>query len=176
MFIDRYILYTSIPFYILIAILINYFIDKTKYFIIVILVFITSQLVTLQLNPDNNRRLKTVAQIVSTLKNKNTVTFIAPDYAFMGFSYHYNIEYFKQAPNTVKLLNQDNIFPVNSIDNVNMFISKSDGTKWPYCIYVQAGTEFTDPHNMILKELESKYKMHKNFHVYEIYDIHYLYN
>ncbi len=173
MFIDRYILFTSIPFYITIAILLFYFFEASGLVIAAFVIFIFSQIVTVQLNPDNNRRLKEVANFVSKLKNRETLVLLAPDYAFMGFCYYYNIDYFKQAPKTVELLNKDNIFPVSDQETAEKLMEKQPTKK---IIYIQAGSEFVDPDNLILKKISFRFTKHKVFHVFEIYEIHYFYN
>ncbi len=168
MFIDRYILFTSIPFYIVIA----YFIEALSFSNQIgkyaLLLFIICQMITVQLNPDNNRRLKEVVEVVNKIKTSDTKTLLAPDYAFMGFAYHYNIGYFKDAPNTMADLNKDLIYPIKTSDDVIKLIRNYSGS----CIYIQAGTEFTDPLNLIYKQIASNYKYHKEYPVYQIYIIH----
>ncbi len=174
MFIDRYILFTSIPLYLSIAIILNTFYSKPKIRIIAMSIFLVSQLFTINLNPDNNRRLKEVIKIFNILKKENSIAFIAPDYAYMSFCYHYNINYFAQAPKTMQLLNSENIYAVSKKNTTLKIIEKNNDKK--SCIYIQAGSEFVDPTNSILNVISAKYKIHKTFHVFEIYDIHYFYN
>lgn len=171
MFIDRYILFTSIPFYISIAIAINHFFESIVYSKIAVTILLVSQIFTMQLNPDNNRRLREVAMITKALQSKNSTTIISPDYAFMGFCYHYNIDYFKEGHNAIKALNKDKIFAVSDIAIINQVLDSKNP-----CIYIQAGTEFIDPQNLILKSIEKQYKNHRVFHIFEIYDIHYFTN
>jgi mannosyltransferase len=173
MFIDRYILYTSIPLYLTLSFAIVYFQNNLKTSVICISVFLLSMAATLQLNPDNNRRLNDVAQTVKTQKKENTVVFLAPDYAYMGFAYHYNIDYFRQAPNTVDLLQKDNVFPVSDTTAIVNIFKKAQA---PECIYIQAGTEFIDPQNTILNYLSSRYKKSSVTHVFEIYNIYHFSN
>jgi uncharacterized membrane protein len=173
MFIDRYILFTSVPFFIVIVVLLSYLYEAKRFLIAVLTVFVCSQLITVQLNPDNNRRLKELVDVVAKLKKTETPVLLAPDYAYMSFSYHYNLEYFQQAPKTVELLNREKIFPIASMERANEIINNQ---KPPAIIYVQAGTEFMDPDNRILKAVEAKYKEHHVFHVFEIYDVHYFKN
>lgn len=172
MFIDRYILYTSIPFYLLIAVGFTHFIDTKKNQWFVSSLFIGSMLCTMQLNPDNNRRLKEVIAIVKDIKKENGITLLAPDYAYMGFAYHYNINYFKDAPNTLKDLNKDNVFPVHDDAQLNGLFAQD----YPTCVYIQAGSEFSDPNNLIYQNITKRYKYHKQQSVYQIYLIHEFYN
>jgi mannosyltransferase len=172
MFIDRYILYTSISFYLIIVIAIVALLEKASHQWMALSIFIGSLLITVQLNPDNNRRLKEVSDVVKNLKNENTITLLAPDYAYMGFAYHYNIDYFKDAPNTIADLNTDAVFPIHDVNQLNEVLKDT----YSNCLYIQAGTEFSDPGNLILKEISKKYKFHKQVNIYQIYIIHQFYN
>lgn len=172
MFIDRYILYTSIPFYLFISALIFFLIEKNSYKYILSGVFILSLIFTVQLNPDNNRRLKEAAWLVKSFKKENTIVLIAPEYADLSFAYHYNINKFRDYKNFRKLLTDEKIFPVNSADMVkNILLNhRSD------CILFQADTQFSDPDNLILKSVAEKYLKHTEQRVFEIYTIHYFCN
>ena len=173
MFIDRYILYTSIPLYLVIAFLLGSIQVSQKLKLVMVLIFLAGMAGTLQLNPDNNRRLKQVATVVKANKNSGTVVFIAPHYAYVGFTYHYDLDLFKDAQNTVMRLENDNVFPVSDTARVSEILLRETPDN---CIYVQAGTEFTDPDNTIFNYISSRYKNKKLTHVYEIYNIYYFYN
>lgn len=173
MFIDRYILYTSIPFYLLVAVLLIFLLDKVNYQLLAINTVLFSMLLTLQLNPDNNRRLKEVTEVVKRLKTDNTITLLAPDYAYMGFAYHYNIDFFKKAPQTVAELNKDGIYPISRVVQAESVLMDSTSDD---CVYIQAGTEFSDPNNSVYSAIAKKYKFHKEYRVFQIYLIHHFYN
>lgn len=175
MFIDRYILFTSIPFYISIAITINYLFERSILSKLALLILILSQLFTLNLNPNNNRRLKDVAIITKVLQSKKSTTIIAPDYAFMGFCYYYNSDYFKQGHDAIKMLNKEHIYAVSNVISADEILEKRTYKNAPL-IYIQAGSEFADPKNEIFALIANQYKKHKVFHVFEIYDIHYFTN
>ena len=168
MFIDRYILYTSIPFYIFIAILINSIFQNKKLKIIASVIFIGSMIFTINLNPDNFRRMKDLVTLVKELKTTNSAVFIAPDYADLGFTYHYNPEYFKNYKNYKKLLKSENIFPVATETETASFFSKV----FTKCIYIQAGSEFQDPDNKIYNYIAAKYRKVETHKVYQIFLVH----
>jgi L-asparaginase/Glu-tRNA(Gln) amidotransferase subunit D len=168
MFIDRYILYTSIPFFIFIAILVNSVFQNYSIKIIAAIIFVGSMVFTFSLNPDNFRNMKEMVALVKRLKTKNTEVFIAPNYADLGFVYHYNIDYFKDYKNYKQLLKSEKIFPVS---NEAETASALDTTLYK-CIYIQAGSEFQDPDNKIYNYLSSKYKKVEHHKVFQIYLVH----
>ena len=171
-FIDRYILYTSIPFYLLIASLINYLFEKENYKNIAIVFFTGSLIFTVELNPDNYRRSKEVADKIKKMKNENTIVFIAPDFADLGFAYYYNIVYFKDYTNTRRFLNKENIYPIGTKDDAEHILENRNDD----VIYLQAGSEFNDPKNLIYNYFTKKYKHSEKFLVYQIYIITHFYN
>ena len=172
MFIDRYILFTSIPFYLSISVLVCFLIEKNIYRYIFSGLFILCLIFTVQLNPDNNRRLKEVTDLVKHFKKENTIVLIAPEYADLSFAYHYDIHYFRDYKNFRKLLADEKIFPVNSADMAKNLLENHIGD----CIYFQADTQFFDPDNLILKSISEKYSKHTAQKVFEIYTIHYFSN
>jgi uncharacterized membrane protein len=173
MFIDRYILYTSIPFYCIIAVSIYYLPLKSIFKTAGLFLFLCIMLFTLQLNPDNKRRLKELSETIKSLKKENTFVLIAPDYAFMGFAYHYNISYFKAAPNTLNELAKENIYTLNSLQATkNQLLANKNKN----CIYLQADTQYMDAENEILNTIARNYRKHSIKSVYEIYQVHYFSN
>lgn len=171
MFIDRYILYTSIPFYLIIAVALNYFVEKRNYRIAAITLFIVSLIYTVNLNPDNNRRLKEAVEKVKELKKENDAVIISPNYADLGFTYYYNINYFKDYDNIKRLLSNEGIYPVSNVEEAERVIEERKAD----VIYFEAGNEFVDPDNLIYKKLESSYLHKEQFFVYQIYYINRFY-
>ncbi len=171
MFIDRYILYTSIPFYLTVVIALDHFFVVPTFSKYAIMFMLISQLFTINLNPDNNRRLKELVNVTKSMKGPDTRTIIAPDYAYMGFCYHYDPEVFKMGHEALNALKRDNIFAVSSPVALAEVLNDA-----PSIIYIQAGTEFVDPQNVMLQTIQKLYKNHKIVHVFEIYDVHYFTN
>jgi len=167
MFVDRYILYTTIPFYILLAIIINAVFEKNIFKYIAISVFVLSLAFTFELNPDNFRRMKELTSLIKKLKTEQSVVLIAPDYSDLGFTYHYNIDYFKDYKNYSTHLKKENIFAVNSKDQAKSIIDSNHE-----CIYIQAGSEFQDPDNAIYNYLASHYKKVQHHKIFQIYLVH----
>lgn len=171
MFIDRYILYTSIPFYLLIAMALTWFVTKPMLQGAAACILLVSMCITVEINPDNDRRMNEWVETVRSLKSSNTLVILAPDYAALGFAYHYNRAYFTDYRNTITRLGKDNIFPVNSADAARSLLSKSSGD----CLYLDAGAEFIDPSRAILNAIASRYAHHQEYFVYKIYYIHRFY-
>lgn len=171
MFIDRYILYTSVPFFLVIAIAFTWFITNPVMQAAAATVFLVSMCITVEINPDNDRRMKEWVEQVRSLKSPTTLVLLSPDYASLGFAYHYNREHFKDYKNTLALLNKENIFPVNSADAAQSHLGKGSGD----CLYLDAGSEFIDPSRSVFKTIAARYAHHQEYFVYKIYYIHRFY-
>jgi uncharacterized membrane protein len=171
MFIDRYILYTSIPFYLLIATAFVHFIDHPAFQAVAAGLFLLVMVKTIDLNPDNDRKMKEWIATVKSMKQPGTLVLLSPHYADMGFTYHYNIEYFKDYRNMRKLLAQEHIYPVGTFADAEALLKSNTGD----CIYLEAGNEFTDPEDRIYKTIASQYRNHEKYFVYKIFYVHRFY-
>jgi len=169
MFLDRYIIYISISFYLLVAVFIAKFTDNQIIRFVAAMFLLIVMLFNLSLSPDNNRRVDQVIQVVNDLKAKDPDSFviISPEYSYLEFTYHYNIGYFKDYKNTINLLNKENIFPLrdfSSFDETKLVAKK--------VIFIDCGTDFAFGKNPILSELNSTHVLIKSYPIFEIYKIY----
>lgn len=171
MFIDRYILYTSIPFYLLIAIAFVHFLDHPVFQAVAAGLFLAVMAKTIDLNPDNDRRMKEWIATVKSMKQSGTLVLLSPHYADMGFTYHYNIEYFRDYRNMRNLLSKENIYPIGTAAAAEELLKKNTGD----CIYLEAGNEFVDPENRIYKTIAAQYRNHEEYFIYKIFYVHRFY-
>ena len=116
--------------------------------------------------------MKELSELIKKIKTNNSYVLIAPGYADLGFTYHYDLESFKDYKNYKIRLNAQNIYPVyNKTEALKILnILPED------CIYIQAGSEFQDPDNKIYNYIVSRYKNVSHYKVYQIYQIHKFYN
>lgn len=168
MFLDRYILFTSVPLYLLIAILISQTSNNTKIKTVFAIIFVISMIITTNLNPDNNRRVTEVVKISNELKGENGIIVISPDYAYREYVYYYNFDYFRDYKNTVTLLNSDGIFPANDYSEIKNKLTNISSN----IVYVDCGAEFAFGTDKILDSLSANYYMKGKYEVFEIYKIY----
>ncbi|MDD4215420.1 MAG: glycosyltransferase family 39 protein, partial [Bacteroidales bacterium] len=169
MFLDRYILYTSISLYLLISIIFFQWTDKKLLRYLSLVIVIIVMLYNFTLYPDNNRNVKELVFTVQTLKKQNPEMplIISPDYYFREFSYSYNLDFFKDYRNTISYLNRENIFPANTIDKIPK--EKLESKK---IAFLDCATVFAFGSNPILDELKTKTKLDTLIHIHQIYDIY----
>jgi len=169
MFLDRYIIYISVSFYMLMAVLMSKFNANRVLKYISFFSILTAMMWNFSLIPDNNRRVDELVQTINELKSKdpNLMLIISPEYSALEFVYHYNNEYFKDYTNTYSLLNKDHIYPLRDFNGFDK--SKLKNRK---VVYLDCGTDFAFGKNPILTELKAGRKEDSTIYVYSIYTLH----
>ena len=172
MFFDRYLVFISIGYYLLIGQAIVYLSgSKRVLFYILSFVGVGGMLLTFHPNQDNHRRLKQAVEVVENLKDAKTAVFICPEWLDLEFTYYYNQKYFKDYGALRSDLNKVAIFPINHPDQVPDSILK----KYDSIILFEEWPEVVDKNNDILKEISGKYYEPNVFKVPEAFEIYYFY-
>jgi len=169
MFLDRYIIYISISFYLLIALFLATFTQYKHVKLVSTIVLLLLMALNLNLAPDNHRRVEQLVQTVNELRTQHpqSIVIISPEYSHLEFTYHYNIDYFKDYKNTKALLKTDRIFPLRGLTSTDKMNIKNKEV-----IFVDCGTDFAFGENTILKELNASHEVTMNIPVFEIYQIY----
>jgi mannosyltransferase len=170
MFLDRYLVFTSVAFYFLIAQAIIYTLGSRKIiFYIFSVLAIGGMLLTFNPNIDNHRRLKRVIEVIHDLKQKETPILICPEWLDLGFTYYYNPEYFKDFGNLKQKLQKEFIFPVNHADQVpSGILEKSTSV-----ILLEEWPEVVDKNNEVLKNISDRYTTCTVINIPETYKVYY---
>ncbi|MFY0674880.1 MAG: hypothetical protein JXQ87_15885 [Bacteroidia bacterium] len=123
---DRYISFTTIGAFILCAITFEQLPKLTRLPSSIILLGIMALLVNYK--PSNKQWVPELVEIIESEKTENTTVYIYPSWSLQCFSYHYNLEFFKDYQKTRSLLANENIILGNK-KSVGDFISKSKETE-----------------------------------------------
>jgi len=171
MFLDRYLIFISGGFYLLVALASNYLIEKKRYSLVVPVIVCVLFLASTKLNISNKRNVEEVILKVKELKKDNTL--ILCTYHFgLNFTYYYDTELFKSVndnmmQNLFKSLEEQNVFGITNISEV-----PSNNWKTNHIIYVDAATNFLNPDNGILERLNADYDLISHSKIYEIFDVY----
>lgn len=156
-FLDRYLVFISPAFYIMLGFMVNSLI-RNKY----VEFYISSALIvgfalTMKLNPDKKREVKSVVEYVKGNKGKKALVIICAHDFINNFTYYYDkkifteVVYDNEYSKMTYELNWQNIYPVRSIDEVPAWrIAKSSKV-----IYLDAAADFSNPGNRIYETLKS---------------------
>jgi len=169
MFLDRYLLFISSAFYLLIAFLSVSFFTQKKYNYIVPSIIIVLFIVTFNPNMTNKRNVReTIAKTIE-LKNDSTKVIVSPITFIPNFVYYFDKKIFKDVDcvnvynKIIKNLTLNNIYALNSMDT-NLYSAKK-------IIFVDAACSFGGIDNNIFNSLNGKYKLKNTYKYYEIFNV-----
>ena len=152
MFLDRYLIFISLGYYLTLAVAIDYLCSSKWSFYPLSIVVIGMMIFTCDIKSGPNKDLK---EIVNLIKESNTVVYLCPSWLNHGFAYHYNIEYFKDYKQLNTKLNNDNIFPIYNAQEINDSLL----TQKTNIIYLDIWSELVDPEGLILKKLKENFEV-----------------
>lgn len=170
---DRYLMFISVPFYITLAITINFLFNEKRlsYFFSILSVIIFS----LSVNPNvsNNRNVRETVSKIKELKSDNTIIYFCPNHFKLNFMYYYDINLFKNVYSTYKnksdsCLHSENIYPIT--DKSQIDLNKIKTAK--KVIFLDAAADFSYPNNKILKKLNDKLSLQNKYEYYTIFKIY----
>jgi len=158
MFIDRYLIYCTPPFFIVVAIIVGKL--ENKLFMSFSLFIIILMTVSFKPISNNKRDVKTLIAKVKKMKsNSRSAVFICPDYFIETFTYYYNNSYFKdiksQDPyeDMINNLQTEHIYHVKNYKTIDSICNLN---KYDKIIYVDAAADFAYSKNNIKAYFNSK--------------------
>jgi mannosyltransferase len=174
MFIDRYLVFISPAFYILLALSLSYLIKSFKPFIIGAIVLLSLFIFSTTLNPSKKRDVETAVNYIKSKKDEKTII-IGCGYDFiLNFAYYYNLDHFKVKDQNFEyrelenFLAKENIHFVNTL-NSNLETKINDFEK---VIYLDASANFSSPNNGIKETFEKNYTFIDKTFYYELFNIY----
>jgi mannosyltransferase len=168
MFLDRYVVFISPGFYLLVAVSLASMIPSGKWFYAIGLVLVVMMGVTFHPNVDNNRRVREVVSKVKELKTGNSLVYICPEWLDLGFTYYYNNDYFRDYRGYRQKLESENIFPVSDVAKLDtVAINKADKV-----IYYEEWATLVDKDSLIYKTFAKRLRVRKTYDIFESFHIH----
>lgn len=173
MFIDRYILYTSIPLFLSIGWATTLIWERTDKIWLGTLLVCSASIVTTNPNPSNHRKIKSTVSFIERMSNDRTQVYICPAHFSLAFAFHYDRSILDQLASDYenplsavdKLLNEKGIFPINTTDSIH--VDKANKV-----IYMDADSKFVLPGNGILETLQSQLTQVDSAHFHQIFDVY----
>ena len=174
MFLARYLMLVSIPFYITIGISIDHLTSKKLVKHIAFGFLLMAFILTTKPNYSNDRNIKEAVEKVIELKNKNTLVYIKPDYLDFNFTYYYDMSCFKNyntsdiKANIRKCLKDDNVIPILYSNEISSSFYKS----FNKVIFLDSSNETNPNKNESLKKLNDNLILKSKYHFNEIFDVY----
>jgi mannosyltransferase len=170
MFIDRYLIFLTIPFYLLITIAANSLVKNPKMVALIQWVLVLLFLVTSKPNLDNQRPVKEVMNKISALKTANTAVYFCPQHFIFNYAYYYNRLLFETPTEKDPYLKMTNSVANDHIYGIHNF-SEIDTTRLEKIIYLDAGADFSSPGNGIYDFLNRNYTLKETHEFPEIFRV-----
>lgn len=166
-FLDRYILFTSAGLFILIAAVVDHIFSKRwmRYTAYMVPLFV--MMFFFDLNPYNNRNISHIASLLKSIRPSGDKLIISPEYASLEFSYHYDIEAFRDYKQTNIRLRQQGVFPVRSLK----VSSDSEPLKASRIFYLDCGSAFAFGEDQVLLELNEYYSASRIVYIDGVYTL-----
>jgi len=153
MFIDRYLVFVSIGYYLTLAIAID-FLGRSKYIFYPLSILIIGMMIfTTDIKSGHDNSLKKIVTSIKQSKSVDEAIYLCPNWMNLGFAYHYNIEYFKDYKEINAKLNSENIYPIGSANEINDSILAQKSK----IIYLDGWSKYVDPEGLIFKVFNDNY-------------------
>ena len=159
MFLDRYLIFITPAFYILIALSLNFLFTSQKIYHTLSVIVIILFAITTTVNPFKKRLIDNSIHFIAKNKTPHTLVLVCPFDYITTFAYSYNRSYFKNINQDGEYASLDNqlksehIYFVNDIDFAADIVLHQFDT----IIYLDAGADFAMPNNNIKKVLSTHF-------------------
>ncbi len=169
MFMDRYILYLSIPLFLITAWFVDLIWKQNRFKWTAFAIVIAASVFTTNLNPPNNRNIKAAVNHLDTLNSMGNEIYVCPEMFHLAVAFHLDRELFS-------LIDSDS--PMRKLDSALAskgfhFIHSSDKINVRQgLVFMDAASTFVYPENQILSDLQTEMVQTDQFHHHEIFDIY----
>ncbi len=173
-FLDRYLIFITPVFAILMArmiiLLLRKFKESSRYLIWLSVLLLA--IITTHLNPDNHRKVETVVNSIGTLRQPRTPLIVSPAYFVLNFTYYYDRELFRKVDakdiykNLFLNLTKDDLYFVSDLKDLSFPGSKEI---W----YLDAGMDLPIEDQVIYKELRPNFHLMNVMHFDEKHHLYY---
>lgn len=154
--VPKYLIFLTPGFFLTLMIAVNYVSKSYKVLNYLLLLFyIFLMIVSCNLNYSQKLDSKKVVSYIETHKTDSTLVYIAPPWIDLVFTYHFNIEVFKDYKNYKTSLNDNNIFSISSADDID--ISKLMKASDVFLLDGWDNMSVVDPYNTIIKTLNTQF-------------------
>lgn len=169
-FLDRYLIFVSFGYYLLVAISIGYLFSREKAAYIAAAPLVLLFAVTFRPNLDNKRHVIETIDKVRALKDENTSVIICGRDFVLNFAYYYDPKLFRDVDQVG--VYDKMIYEFSKRDIFAVYHMPTDVILKRKVIYLDAAADFSDPGNNILNTLNSAYTLKQVHHFETIFNVY----
>lgn len=174
MWLDRYLVFVSPAYYLMLALILDRLFSTPKMFAMAATVLVA--LFACTVNPDvsNKRDVRGAVLKIKELRNQypNAPIYICPDWTDLHFLYYWNQQCFRSESSirvietkNIECLSEDGVYTIQNANTLNL-----NGVK--DVIYFDAAADFSYPNNGILTQLKSSFTQCEHFHYPEVFNVY----
>lgn len=166
-FLDRYLMFVSIGFPLVVAVSTDFITQNPKFRILAPAFICLLFIVTVKPNKTNKREVRETVQLVKQLENNETLVLVAPVHFSLNFIYYYDRNLFRLTDTELvkKKLSERRLYCINSLEWLDYKSAKR-------IVLVDAASNFSAPNNNILNTLNNEFRQTNKHHIEEIFDIY----
>ncbi len=161
MFVDRYLIFISVGFYLLLILTLDYLITKRWIKLTVLSLFVSLFIVSFNPKVEQKNDISKAVEKIRILKKYSTDVIVCPQHYLFNFTYYYDLNIFKKAENKLvksdfiyakigKELSLQNVYGINYFDNYTFKNAEQ-------VLFLDAGADALFPNNQIKQSLDSLY-------------------
>jgi hypothetical protein len=118
-FLDRYLIFLSPAFYMLIAVSLNHMFRKQLIYNILSVVLVAMMILSVNLKEGSSRNTSEIVKFIRAKQTPQSAVYIHPKWLYLGFTYYYDRSIFEDYRNIMVKLNSRNIFPIYTFEELN---------------------------------------------------------
>lgn len=170
LFLDRYLIFVSLYYYLLVAISIDFLLPKKSWSIGIALLLPILMAFSYHFKSEKKRNVKELVEKVRAGTGENTAIYIYPEWFDLNFVYYYQKDWFTKPDETRRLLNDHHIYPVLHPDDLDS--NSLNSFKDVFLIDTEGGTYNED--NPFAVKIETIFPKKEISEIYEhLYIIHF---
>jgi len=161
MFVDRYLIFISVGFYLLLILTLDYLITKRWIKLTVLSLFVSLFIVSFNPKVEQKNDISKAVEKIRILKKYSTDVIVCPQHYLFNFTYYYDLNIFKIAENKLvksdfiyakigKALSLQNVYGINYFDNYTFNNAEQ-------VLFLDAGADALFPNNQIKQSLDTLY-------------------
>ena len=172
MFLDRYLVFVSPAFFLLVARSLDYLGSRAPVYFLLSLAALSLMIATFKPDPDNNRRIKEAVLKIRELKTPGTTVFICPGWLDKGFAYYYDPEIFRDYRDFTGRLNRSGVFALLRPEQMDTNLVKGSRE----ILYFEEWSSLVDPDHRIYTYFKDHFGSRETFSFRESFILTRFYN
>jgi hypothetical protein len=171
----KYLIFIIPAFFLGFSVIINKIKEYSRLYGFILLIFSLS-LMIITTNPNSSQGFEIVKaiNIIQKSKSDSTSVFIFPEYIDLVYTYHYNIEAFKDFGNHRKYLNQDQVYILQDLDKSSIELMSNE--KDVLLLIGWKSLLDYDPENNTISHLSKIFDHYKIIGLYRGYTVYHFAN